>query len=70
LEIYRLQIAELNISEIIERHSVKYRASKRNLWEDWQKQTQWVYGVFDLELAQAPRSTYATAKIGMNRVGN
>jgi hypothetical protein len=29
---YRLQIAELNISEIIDRLSVKYRVSKRDLW--------------------------------------
>jgi hypothetical protein len=34
---YRLQIAELHISEIIDRLSVKYRVSKRDLWEDWQK---------------------------------
>jgi hypothetical protein len=67
---YRLQIAELNISETIERLSVKYRVSKRNLWEDWQKRTQWVYDDFDLEPAQVPRSTYATAKMGKNRVGN
>jgi hypothetical protein len=66
---YRLQIAELNISEIIDRLSVKYRVSKRNLWGGWQKRTHGVY-VFDLELAQAPRSTYATAKMGTNRVEN
>jgi hypothetical protein len=56
-EMYRLHIAELQISEIIERLSVKYRVSKRDLWEDWQKRSQWVYDVFDLEPAQAPRST-------------
>ena len=56
-EMYRLHIAELQISEIIERLSVKYRVSKRVLWEDWQKRSQWVYDVFDLEPAQAPRST-------------
>ena len=54
---YRLHIAELQISEIIERLSVKYRVSKRVLWGDWQKRSQWVYDVFDLEPAQAPRST-------------
>jgi hypothetical protein len=56
-EMYRLHIAELQISEIIERLSIKYRVSKRDLWEDWQKRSQWVYDVFDLEPAQAPRST-------------
>jgi hypothetical protein len=56
-EMYRLHIAELHISEIIQRLSPKYRVSKRDLWEDWQKRTQWVYDVFDLEPAQAPRST-------------
>jgi hypothetical protein len=54
---YRLHIAELNTSEIIDRLSVKYRVSKRDLWEDWQKRAQWVYDVFDLEPAQAPPST-------------
>jgi hypothetical protein len=56
-EMYRLHLAELNISEIIDRISVKYRVSKQDLWEDWQKRSQWVYDVFDLEPAQAPRST-------------
>jgi hypothetical protein len=56
-EMYRLHIAELHISEIIERLSVKYRVSKRVLSEDWQKRSQWVYDVFDLEPAQPPRST-------------
>lgn len=56
-EMYRLHIAELQISEIIERLSVKYRVSKRVLGEDWQKRSQWAYDVFDLEPAQAPRST-------------
>jgi hypothetical protein len=55
-EMYRLHIAELHISEIIDRLSVKYRVSKRDLWEDWQKRSQWVFDVFDLEPAQAPRS--------------
>jgi hypothetical protein len=56
-EMYRLHIAELNLSEILDRLSVKYRVSKRDLWEDWQRRSQWVYDVFDLEPAQAPRST-------------
>jgi hypothetical protein len=56
-EIYRPHIAELHISEIMDRLSIKYRVSKRDLWEDWQKRSQWVYDVFDLEPAQAPRST-------------
>jgi len=51
-EMYRLHIAELNISEILDRISVKYRVSKRDLWEDWQKRAQWVYDVFDLEPAR------------------
>ena len=53
-------IVEVSVSQTIGRLSAKYRGSKRDLWEDWQKRTQWVYDVFDLELAQAPRSTYAT----------
>ena len=56
-EMHRLHIAELNISEIIDGLSVKYSVSKRDLWGDWQKRAQWVYDVFDLEPAQAPRST-------------
>jgi hypothetical protein len=56
-EIYCPHIAELHISEIMDRLSIKYRVSKRDLWEDWQKRSQWVYDVFDLEPAQAPRST-------------
>lgn len=50
-EMYRLHIAELNISEIIDRLSVKCSVSKRDLWEGWQKRAQWVYDVFDLEPA-------------------
>ena len=34
-EMYRLHIAELQISEIIERLSVKYRVSKRVLLGGW-----------------------------------
>jgi hypothetical protein len=54
---YRLHIAEVNMSEIIERLSAKYHVSKRDLWDDWQKRTQWVYAVFDLEPARGVRST-------------
>ncbi|MFZ0010830.1 MAG: hypothetical protein WAL97_02830 [Halobacteriota archaeon] len=56
---YLMSIFEVSMSETIGRLSAKYRVSKRDLWEDWQKRIQWVYDVFDLELAQAPRSTYA-----------
>jgi hypothetical protein len=40
LEMYCLHVAELNMSEIIDRLSAKYSVSKRDLWEDWQKRTQ------------------------------
>ena len=51
-------IVEVSVSETIGRLSAKYRVSKRDLWEDWQKRIRWVYDVFYLELAQALRSTY------------
>jgi len=44
-EMYRLHIAKLNISEIVDMISQKYRVSKRDLWDDWQKQFQSVYDV-------------------------
>jgi len=50
-EMYRLYIARLNMSDILEKLSSKYRVSKRALCMDWQKRTQWVYDVFDLEPA-------------------
>ena len=50
-EMYRLYINKLNMSEILEKLSTKYRVSKRTLYTDWQKRTQWVYAVFDLEQA-------------------
>jgi len=50
---YRLYIAKLNMSDILEKLSAKYRVSKRALCMDWQKRTQWVYDVFDLEPARA-----------------
>ena len=48
---YRLYISKLNMSDILEKLSAKYRVSKRALCTDWQKRTQWVYDVFDLERA-------------------
>ncbi|MFZ0925224.1 MAG: hypothetical protein WCE82_07215 [Halobacteriota archaeon] len=51
-EMYRLYIAKFNMSEILEKLSAKYRVSKRALCTDWQKRTQWVYDVFDLEPAR------------------
>jgi len=40
------------MSDILEKLSAKYRVSKRALCTDWQKRTQWVYDVFDLEPAR------------------
>ncbi len=48
---YRLYIDELSMEEIVDRLSTKYSVSKQTLWRDWQKRTQWVYDVFDLEPA-------------------
>jgi hypothetical protein len=48
---YRLYVAQLNMSEILEKLSAKYRVSKSALCKDWQKRTLWVYDVFDLEPA-------------------
>jgi len=50
-EMYRLYISKLNMSDILEKLSAKYRVSKRALCADWQKRTKWVYDVFDLERA-------------------
>ena len=50
---YRLYISKLSMSDIVEKLSSKYRVSKRALCMDWQKRTQWVYDVFDLEPARA-----------------
>ena len=50
-EMYRLYISKLNMPDILEKLSAKYRVSKRALCTDWQKRTQWVYDVFDLERA-------------------
>jgi len=50
---YRLHVEKLNRAEILDKLSVKYSTSKKALWRDWQKRTQWVYDVFDLEPARA-----------------
>ena len=51
-EMYRLYVAQLNMSDILEKLSTKYSVSKSALSKDWQKRTQWVYDVFDLEPAR------------------
>ncbi len=61
-EMYRLYIDELSMAEIVERLSTKYSVSKQALWRDWQKRTQWVYDVFDLEPAAAKESLLAVRK--------
>jgi hypothetical protein len=48
-EMYRLHVAQLDLPDILEKLSTKYRVSKSTLDKDWQKRTQWVYDVFDLE---------------------
>jgi hypothetical protein len=40
------------MTEILDKLSAKYSISKQALWYDWQKRTQWVYDVFDLEPAR------------------
>jgi hypothetical protein len=49
---YRLHVAQLDMPDILEKLSSKYRVSKSALDKDWQKRTQWVYDVFDLEPAR------------------
>jgi len=51
-EMYRLHVQKLNMTEILDKLSAKYSISKQALWDDWQKRTQWVYDVFDLEPAR------------------
>lgn len=51
-EMYRLHVAQLDMPDILEKLSSKYRVSKSALDKDWQKRTQWVYDVFDLEPAR------------------
>jgi hypothetical protein len=48
-EMFRLYIAQLDMSDILETLSTKYRVSKSALNKDWQKRSYWVYDVFDLE---------------------
>ncbi|MGZ4912651.1 MAG: hypothetical protein ACXVI3_04065 [Halobacteriota archaeon] len=61
-EMYRLYIDQLNMGEIVERLSAKYSVSKQALLRDWQKRTQWVYHVFDLEPAPAKDPLLAARK--------
>jgi hypothetical protein len=46
---FRLHIAKLEMSDILDKLSKKYRVSKSALNRDWQKRTFWIYDVFDLE---------------------
>jgi hypothetical protein len=52
-EMYRLHVQKLNTTEIFDKLSAKYSISKQALLQDWNKRTQWVYEVFDLEPARA-----------------
>lgn len=52
-EMYYLYVQQLNMKDILEKLSAKYSISKQALWQDWNKRTQWVYEVFDLEPARA-----------------
>jgi hypothetical protein len=52
-EMYHLYVQKKNMTEILDKLSVKYSISKQALWQDWQKRTYWVYDVFDLEPARA-----------------
>ena len=51
-EMYRLYVQKLNMMEILDKLSAKYSIPKRALWQDWQKRTEWVYDVLDLEPAR------------------
>lgn len=50
-ELFRLYIAQLDMSDIREKLSAKYNVSKSALNKGWQKRTYWIYDVFDLEPA-------------------
>jgi len=52
-EMYRLYANKLDMSEILDILSVKYRVSKQALREDWDSRIQWVYDVFNLEPVQS-----------------
>lgn len=51
-EMYRLYAQQSSMTEILDRLSTKYNISRQALWQDWQKRTNWVYDVFDLEPAR------------------
>jgi len=49
----RLYAQKSNMTEILHKLSVKYSIPKQALWDDWQKRTQWIYDVLDLEPVHA-----------------
>lgn len=51
-EMCRLYAQKSSMTEILDRLSTKYNISRQALWQDWQKRTNWVYDVFDLEPAR------------------
>jgi hypothetical protein len=51
-EMCRLYAQKSNMTEILDKLSAKYSISRQALWQDWQKRTQWVYDVLDLEPAR------------------
>jgi hypothetical protein len=51
-EMYRLYAQKSTMTEILDKLSAKYSISKQALWQDWEKRTNWVYDVFDLEPAR------------------
>jgi hypothetical protein len=51
-EMFRLHIAQLEMSDILDKLSKKYRVSKSALNKDWQKRSYCVYDVFDIEPAR------------------
>ncbi len=52
-EMYCLHIQKMDTTQILDKLSAKYSISKQALLLDWNKRTQWVYDVFDLEPARA-----------------
>jgi hypothetical protein len=53
-EMFRLYAQKSDMTEILDKLSAKYSISRQALWQDWQKRTQWVYDVLDLEPARVP----------------
>jgi hypothetical protein len=53
-EMFRLYPQKSDMTEILDKLSAKYSISRQALWQDWQKRTQWVYDVLDLEPARVP----------------